>query len=83
MELLIEFEFISGDQETIDFVWEDEQSLANLLTESDWFNFDGRHINLRNVKAFRVVSKEQKAEEEAREQAEHAEHVNTILGLNF
>ncbi|WP_342570660.1 hypothetical protein MKY85_20680 [Paenibacillus sp. FSL R5-0749] len=83
MEVVVEFEFISGDQETIDFVWEDEQSLAKLLTESDWFNFAGRHINIKNVKAFRVVSREQKTEEDAKEQAEHADHVNKILGLNF
>ncbi|WFA82654.1 hypothetical protein [Paenibacillus amylolyticus] len=83
MELLVEFEFISGDQETRDFVGEDEQRLAKLLTESDWFNIDGRHINMRNVKAFRVVSKKQKAEEEAKEQAEHADHLNKILGLSY
>ena len=81
MELIVEFEFISGDQENIDFVWEDEQNLAKLLTDSDWFNFDGRHINMRNVKAFRVISREQKELEDTENSERHNQDVQEFFNI--
>lgn len=83
MEIIVELQFTSGEQNTKEYVGEDEKSLAECLTESDWFNFGDEYINMRNVNSFRVISKKRKEEEEAREREETARNVNAILGLNY
>lgn len=71
MELLVELEFISGDKKSKEYSGQDEKHVADLLTKFDWINFGDEHINMRNVKSFRVVSKQEKEEHE-KQQAEAA-----------
>ncbi|WP_339222591.1 hypothetical protein [Paenibacillus sp. FSL W7-1332] len=65
MEFLVDLEFISGDRATKEIIGQDENQIIDHILGNNWFMFDdGEYINMNHVKSFKVVSKQQRREEE-------------------
>lgn len=79
MEFLVDLEFISGDRTTKEITGQDENQIIDHILGNSWFMFnDGEYINMNHVKSFKVVSKQQRREEEERYAKEVSEALNYI-----
>ncbi len=79
MEFLVDLEFISGGSDTKEITGQDETQVVDHILGNTWFRFDdGEYINMINVKSFKVVSKQQRIEEEERYAKEVSEAINYL-----